>query len=301
MNSGHVIMLSLCTLTSAHGQILGVTSAGDAVAIAPGSGEVTLIGPTGLAPLSASARDGTGRFLAANKATPESPMIIRVDTETGDGTKINYSQINDLRAMAFPPDDDTSVLVVKANGAIRNELWRLDLTKLAGQPGFSTFLGPLELTGVAALAFAPDGTLFAWSTSWGLLEVDMGIDGQSPPRLINLNGLQDGTSDIQTIDFSPSTGMLYGMHKALFEIDPESGDYTQVTHNTDHRVTGMEFLNPCPADANMDGTLSVLDFVAMQSAFAAGDMAADCNEDGVLDILDFLCFQQLFAAGCPRL
>jgi hypothetical protein len=55
----------------------------------------------------------------------------------------------------------------------------------------------------------------------------------------------------------------------------------------------------CFADFNADGSLSILDFVAFQLAFGAGDDEADCNADGSLSVLDFVCFQQAFLAGCP--
>jgi ligand-binding sensor domain-containing protein len=54
----------------------------------------------------------------------------------------------------------------------------------------------------------------------------------------------------------------------------------------------------CPADFNADGALNILDFVAFQNAFKAGDDAADANGDGTLNILDFVAFQGLFQAGC---
>jgi len=56
---------------------------------------------------------------------------------------------------------------------------------------------------------------------------------------------------------------------------------------------------PCVADTNGDGTLNVLDFIAFQTAFLAGDEpAADVNCDLGLSILDFVRYQELFAAGC---
>ena len=58
-------------------------------------------------------------------------------------------------------------------------------------------------------------------------------------------------------------------------------------------------LTGCGADFNGDGVLNILDFVAFQNAFTAGDPDADCNADGALNILDFVCYQNLFQAGCP--
>jgi len=55
---------------------------------------------------------------------------------------------------------------------------------------------------------------------------------------------------------------------------------------------------PCFPDFNDDGALNVFDFVAFQTAFQSGDLAADCNADGNLDVFDFVCFQQAFGAGC---
>ena len=56
--------------------------------------------------------------------------------------------------------------------------------------------------------------------------------------------------------------------------------------------------NPCFADFDGDGELTLFDFLAYQNAFDAGDLAADCDEDGSLTLFDFLCFQNEFDAGC---
>jgi hypothetical protein len=56
---------------------------------------------------------------------------------------------------------------------------------------------------------------------------------------------------------------------------------------------------PCPADINADGALNILDFVAFQQAFTAGELSADCDGDGVLvNPLDFVCFQRVFVGEC---
>jgi hypothetical protein len=59
------------------------------------------------------------------------------------------------------------------------------------------------------------------------------------------------------------------------------------------------FLAPvCRADMDGSGSLDFFDFLAFQSAFAAGEGSADFTGDGVLDFFDFLEFQSEFAAGC---
>jgi hypothetical protein len=61
---------------------------------------------------------------------------------------------------------------------------------------------------------------------------------------------------------------------------------------------GVPDVCSCPADFNGDGTLSVLDFVAFQLAWQAGDPSADCDASGTFDVVDFVCFQGLFQDGC---
>ena len=60
----------------------------------------------------------------------------------------------------------------------------------------------------------------------------------------------------------------------------------------------VQISNQDPGDFNGDGVKNILDFVAFQEAFVAGDPSADCDQNGSLDILDFVCFQALFQGGC---
>ncbi|MEQ8845705.1 MAG: S8 family serine peptidase [Phycisphaerales bacterium] len=54
----------------------------------------------------------------------------------------------------------------------------------------------------------------------------------------------------------------------------------------------------CAADFDGDGSLTLFDFLAFQSAFGAGDARADFDGDGSLTLFDFLAFQSAFDAGC---
>jgi len=85
------------------------------------------------------------------------------------------------------------------------------------------------------------------------------------------------------------------------EDDPSDGEGSIVEAGVDDfNVERFECEQiDCPADFNGDGEANILDFVAFQGAFAAGDSSADCNGDDSLNILDFTCFQAVFAAGCP--
>jgi hypothetical protein len=55
----------------------------------------------------------------------------------------------------------------------------------------------------------------------------------------------------------------------------------------------------CLADANGDGNLNILDFVAFQGLWQDQDPAADCDANGAFNILDFVCYQGAFTQGCP--
>ncbi|MEQ9096690.1 MAG: GC-type dockerin domain-anchored protein [Phycisphaerales bacterium] len=57
--------------------------------------------------------------------------------------------------------------------------------------------------------------------------------------------------------------------------------------------------NPCLPDIDGDGSLTIFDFLAFQTAFDAGDPVADFDRDGDFTIFDFLAFQTAFDAGCP--
>ena len=85
----------------------------------------------------------------------------------------------------------------------------------------------------------------------------------------------------------------------IAEDDPTDGEGSIVEAAIDDLVI-EELLceDSCAVDFNGDGSLDILDFVAFQTAFQAGDDAADFNGDGLLNILDFVDFQIAFQAGC---
>lgn len=64
-------------------------------------------------------------------------------------------------------------------------------------------------------------------------------------------------------------------------------------------VFGRQPAPPCRADLDGDGSLTLFDFLAFQSAFDLGDLAADFDDDGTLTFFDFLAYQTAFSIGCP--
>ncbi len=56
---------------------------------------------------------------------------------------------------------------------------------------------------------------------------------------------------------------------------------------------------PCRADLDLDGELTLFDFLRFQNAWDARTDAGDFDRDGVFDLFDFLAFSNAFDAGCP--
>jgi hypothetical protein len=54
----------------------------------------------------------------------------------------------------------------------------------------------------------------------------------------------------------------------------------------------------CPADMDVDQSLTISDFITFQTLFAIGDLAADFDASCSLSIDDFIAFQTFFALGC---
>jgi hypothetical protein len=90
----------------------------------------------------------------------------------------------------------------------------------------------------------------------------------------------------------------YAGPTALYEADLFTFESSLVGHvQAGTPITGIAAIR-CLADFNADGDLNILDFVAFQLAWQAGDDAADVNGDEVLDVLDFVAFQASFQKGC---
>ena len=126
------------------------------------------------------------------------------------------------------------------------------------------------------------------------VEVDGG-DGWMPVMSHDVSGDLDWQS--HTIDLA-SAGVSVGDSVRVRFTANDAGAQNIVEAGVDHVEVSQVACGECYADFNDDGELSILDFVAFQTAFASGDDGADCNGDGQLSVLDFVCFQGAFVAGC---
>jgi len=80
-----------------------------------------------------------------------------------------------------------------------------------------------------------------------------------------------------------------------------TSDACEIAAGTQQDVNGDGVPDACQclADIDGDGELTLLDFLAFQNLFDAGDPQADLDGDGELTLFDFLAFGGLFDAGCP--
>ncbi len=138
------------------------------------------------------------------------------------------------------------------------------------------------LPGVAspqALQFGDDGTLFV--VDGGIIKAFENLPRGGWTRADSpLDGLPSGPVFMAgrgRTNYDPAT-------MADINILPPDGDPGQPD---------------CRADLDLDGRLSIFDFLAFQNLFDRGSTWADFDHDGALTIFDFLAFQNAFDAGCP--
>lgn len=112
------------------------------------------------------------------------------------------------------------------------------------------------------------------------------------------NGTSWAEHAIDQADLDGAGVVLTNQMRVRFTAN-DAGAQNIVEAGVDHfQVASVSCDDGCVADFNGDGSLNILDFVAYQTAFIAGDDAADVNGDGELNVLDFVAFQAAFVAGC---
>ena len=230
-----ISVLSLVFLAPmATSQVIGVTWPGDVVVFDPISGEGGVVGPSGFSMINSMAKDSSGRILASTKSSQ--PRLIEIDPQTFTGSIAYATYLNDVRGLDFAPGDDTLMYALDSSGGgTSNDLYTLDLTVPAGSSSIKTWVGSTNLSGIQALAFAPDGTLYAWSTGWGLLVLD-----PETAKAVNVSGANDGSSAIQSLFFD-GAGELYGVHEDVYKIDRDTGARTLLSTGQFGSVRGAEF------------------------------------------------------------
>jgi len=206
--------------------------------------------------------------------------IVRIDPDTA--TIVGNIPLADSPWFALPYSGEVLV-------TIDNQLDRFDEA--------GNFIGPFfadgQLNFLQQTSETSAGTVLvgAFSSPSGVWEI--GADG----------GLLDiiaGTADSGArAAWELGDGNIMWTNGAGVNIsDPTSGATFNVLDGSGQFIMMLGEIEPCYADFDGDGQLSIFDFLAFQNAFDAGDLMADCDEDGSLTLFDFLCFQNAFDAGC---
>lgn len=220
-----------------------------------------------------------------------------------------------IRALAMAPSNSMVVYAATNDGRVLRSDdggsdWELIRT---GHPGWPRVTRELTVDPtdpyVVYLAVASFGDEHVLRSANGG-ETWAEVDGDLPDVPVNVIG----------VDASGSTPVLYaGTDAGLFRSSDDGVNWVRYPEGLPHATVIDILVQPergrlvvgtqgrgawevpittCYADANGDGVLDVLDFVAFQQLFVAGDDGADCNGDGELSVLDFVCFQLAFQAGC---
>ncbi len=215
---------------SSFGQGLGVTWTGELVLFDPATGLSAVISDTGYDKCQSMAKTVDGRiFMFAN----ESPFqLLEIHPTTFEITGSISTGLNDIRALAADPNDPQRIYAVNVPASSQfDDLYVLDLSV----PG-STLIGRLPYQKVQGLTFVPNGPLYAWDVSAGLVQVDPQTAGAS-----DVNALNDGTSDIQSLAWYGGT--LYGIREQIYRFDLLTGDFTVDVPGNFGDIRGAEIVD----------------------------------------------------------
>ncbi|MFI4917397.1 MAG: GC-type dockerin domain-anchored protein [Phycisphaerales bacterium JB060] len=218
----------------------------------------------------------------------------------------------------FPSDDYGEIHVIFGRRGPSPFGASLDVDSVIGAGGFRirgnsgnggcggrlAALGDLNNDGFDDFAFASAGTRF---TIRGTVGVVYGRDAISDPFPADFGEFElDGALGFLLLGASDQSNAGRGLggggdHNADGVPDLLIG--APYADPTGRPVAGEVYVvygrGACPADLDGDGVLTLLDFLAFQNLFDAGDPIADFDGDGELTLFDFLAFQNAFDAGCP--
>jgi len=215
---------------------------GSCCTIDPTTGAGTVIGPTGFSGLNSLASDSSGTVYSVG-----GKPLIKIDPNTGVGTLVKDLQPgSDVRAMAFSP---SNILFAIRNGGgpgdttTPDELVNIDVTT-----GAVTVVGNTGVNALQAMAFSPNGTLYGWDLSRGLMTINTstGIGTAVNPAMALGSG-----PDIQGLSFAPD-GTLFGARESLFKVDVTTGATTVVGSGGYSDVRGIAFLREPGVSPNLD-------------------------------------------------
>ncbi len=227
-----------------------------------------------------------------------------VRARAGDFGALLDSQDWELVVMDYPstrPASGTDVLVdyVNDGGLVILSTWFSIYSETPGlfeafgaTGGVSISLGTnfVDTTGTAAADQVFDGVTmpwFDWIAAWG----SDGVAFDVLPETEELATVSDASGPVKILANEGRTIATF-----LLDVWDGSGEAEAVWENMMNLV--LEGAPSCRVDLDMDGSLTIFDFLRFQNLFDDGDLLADFDGDGDLTIFDFLAFQNEFDIGC---
>jgi hypothetical protein len=212
--------------------LVGCAYGGSFFKIDPNNGSGVLIGPIGFNGLNSLARNSTAEMYSVAGRD-----LIRIDPNTGNGTLVVTIQAPyDIRALAFSPAG--ALYAVTNGGGLGATGVPDDLVTIDPSTGIVTVIGNTGREAIQALAFAANGTLYAWDINRGLLTINTTT---AAATLVNPAITPGSVADIQSIAFSPD-GRLFGAREKLYAVDVTNGATTLIGSGGYSDVRGIEFL-----------------------------------------------------------
>ena len=214
------------------------------------------------------------------------------------------SQTWELVVLDFPstrPASGQDVIVdyVNDGGRVILSTWFSIYTETPGlfeafgaSGGTSISLGSnfVDTTGTSAADAVFDGVTMPWFDWLGAWASD-GVSFDILPDTEGLATVSDATGPVKILANDGRTIATF-----LMDVWDGSTEAERVWENMMNLV--LDGAPSCRVDMDMDGSLTIFDFLAFQNAFDAGDLIADFDGDGSLTIFDFLVFQNEFDIGC---
>lgn len=163
----------------------------------------------------------------------------------------------------------------------------------------ANFLDPTRWRATALVGTAcaePRDSSFVW-TDTGFKETPGDINGDELANAADAAIVRD---TIASLDGGPLDGDGPGCYEnGSVRIIGCGANFSAYDVDGSGFIDSQDVAYYCVADYDRDGRLTIVDYVAFASGYAAHEPRADTDRNGVFDVNDFVTFSNAFAAGCP--
>lgn len=108
-----------------------------------------------------------------------------------------------------------------------------------------------------------------------------------------------GTTSVRGVYVLGNGNIMFTDAVGVKVYDVTTGAITLLEGGSGHFISPLTLSEPCPADLDGSGTLTLGDFIQFRNLYVAGDLRADFDGSGALALNDFVAFRNTYVAGCP--